>query len=115
MAGSLPGETLHVAGGAALAVVYASYQSRHWSRVAPLRPRLDYAIGLLASVSLALTLLTGLVLAMPWWEVRVAERSAAAVSYPAWVSGAHLAFTMLALTFVGAHLGAVLLRDARGR
>lgn len=113
--GALPGEALHVLAGAALAGAYAVYQWQHWGRVSPFRARLDYAMGLLASIGLALTLLTGFALAVPWWRVRVVAHSGGTVDYPAWVSGTHLAFTMLALTFVGAHLGAVLLRDARRR
>lgn len=111
-AGRTPGESLHVAAGAALALVYAAYQWQHWNRVAPWRSRLDFAMGLLAALSMAGALGTGLWLAAPWWHVRVVERSSGAVPYSTTLGGAHNIMSMLVLTFAGAHLAAVLLRDA---
>ncbi len=109
--GTTPGEALHVVAGVALTVVYAVYQWQHWSRVEPFRARLDYAIGLLAALSMAATNLTGLALGLDWWRVRVVHHDASAVSYPPPLSAAHNIGSMLVLTFVGAHLGAVLMRD----
>ena len=111
-AGRTPGESLHVVAGAALTLVYAAYQWRHWTRVSPWRGRLDYALGLIAALSMGCALGTGLVLAAPWWNARVVARSAEAVAYPTTLSAAHNIMSMLVLTFVGAHLAAVLLRDA---
>ena len=51
--GRLPDEALHVLAGAALTAVYALYQWRHWRRVRPFRARLDYALGLIAALSLS--------------------------------------------------------------
>lgn len=113
--GRVPGETLHVAAGALLALAYLSYQWLHWSRVAPWRSRLDYAMGLIATASMAGALGTGLWLAAPWWRTRIVAGSAEAVAYPASLSAAHNVMSMLVLTFVGAHLAAVLLRDAAAR
>jgi hypothetical protein len=113
--GTLPGEALHVGGGALLVLFYAVYQWQHWFRVAPWRSRLDYAMGLIAALSMAGALGTGIWLATPWWQARVVARSADAVSYPAALSAAHNVMSMLVLTFVGAHLAAVLLRDAAAR
>ncbi len=111
--GVIPGETLHVIGGVALTVAYAIYQWQHWSRVAPFRARLDYALGLIAAVFMAATNLTGLWLGALWWHVRISEASGEAVRYPSALSAAHNIGSMVVLTFVGAHLGAVLTRDAR--
>lgn len=111
--GGTPGETLHVLAGAALAGVYAVYQWRHWGRVAPLRARLDHALGLLASGAMATTLLTGFVLAVPWWRARVEAASAAPVIYPPALSAVHNIGSMLLLTFVLTHVAAVLMRDRR--
>ena len=113
--GRTPGETLHVAAGAALTLAYALYQWQHWSRVAPWRSRLDYAMGLIAALSMGATLATGYALAWPWWNVRVVAHGTGAVPYPTPVSAAHNIMSMLVLTFVGAHLAAVLLRDAGAR
>lgn len=113
--GVTPFEALHVWCGIALTACYAIYQVKHWHRVAPFRARLDYAIGLIASIFMAATNLTGLVLAFPWWETRIAGASAAPVAYPPLLSAAHNIGSMLVLTFVGAHLGAVLMRDRRPR
>ena len=114
-AGSLPGETLHVLVGAGLTLVYVVYQWQHWFRVSPWRGRLDYALGLIGAIAMGLTLLTGYVLAWPWWRVRVIARSHEAVAYTPFVSGAHNIMSMLVLTFVLSHLAAVLLRDRSGR
>ena len=111
--GTTPGETIHVIGGLLLTVVYVAYQWHHWLRVAPFRPRLDYALGLLATLFMALALLSGLVLGLYWWEARMAASTAAKVAYPALLSAAHNIASMLVLAFVGSHLGAVLLRDRR--
>ena len=115
--GRSPGEALHVLAGALLTGVYAVYQVAHWRRVTPLRARLDYALGLLAAGSMALTLATGWLLALPWWRTRVVAHDAGAVPYAATESAVHNIGGMLVLTFALAHLGAVLFRDraARGR
>ena len=113
--GSTPGESLHVVLGAALAGVYAAYQWSHWTRVRPFRPRLDYSIGLLAGIAMTLTLASGLALAAPWWTARVVARSAGPVAYAPALSALHNIGSMLTLTFAGAHLAAVLMRDARAR
>jgi hypothetical protein len=112
-AGRTPGETVHVAGGVALTALYVVYQWGHWGRVAPFRKRLDYALGLIATLSLALAQLTGLWLGVEWWRTRAV--GPAAVPYTPLVSAAHNVMSMFVLTFVGAHLGAVLQRDARAR
>jgi hypothetical protein len=108
--GSLPGETLHVAAGLALTAVYAAYQWTHWRRVAPWRARADYALGLLAALSMALVNLSGLWLALSWWRGRGGP-----VDYPAPLSAVHNIGGMIVLTFAAAHLGAVLRRDRTGR
>jgi len=113
--GQAPGETLHVAGGALLTLAYLAYQWPHWLRVAPWRSRLDYAMGLIAAASMAGALGTGLWLAWPWWRTRIVAGSAEAVAYPASLSAVHNVMSMLVLTFVGAHLAAVLLRDAAAK
>jgi hypothetical protein len=108
VAGQSPGVTLHVLAGLVLTVVYAAYQWSHWFRVAPFRARLDYALGLIAASSLVITQATGLVLGWIWWRA-----AGAAPAYPALLSAFHNIMSMLVLTFVGAHLGAVLVRDRR--
>lgn len=113
--GRTPGEALHVVAGALLTLVYAVYQVQHWNRVAPWRSRLDYAMGLIAALSMGATLATGYALAWPWWLARIVAGSAAAVPYPTALSAAHNIMSMLVLTFVGAHLAAVLLRDAAAK
>jgi hypothetical protein len=113
--GRTPGEALHVGAGALLTLVYSLYQLQHWNRVAPWRSRLDYAMGLIAALSMGATLATGVALAWPWWQLRVQAHGAGAVSYPTAVSAAHNIMSMLVLTFVGAHLAAVLLRDAAAK
>ena len=114
-AGTLPGVTVHVIAGAGLTLVYAIYQWQHWFRVSPVRDRLDYALGLIAAIAMGFTLATGYVLAWPWWSHRIAQRSEAPVVYPSFASAAHTIMSMLVLTFVLAHLGAVLLRDRAGK
>jgi len=114
--GTLPGETLHVAAGGALTLVYVGYQWQHWRRVAPWRNRLDYALGLIATLSLVATLATGIVLTVPWWEMRMVAGSDGAVPYATLTSAAHNIMGMLVMTFLGAHVAAVLRRDrARAR
>jgi hypothetical protein len=109
--GSVPGETPHVVVGVALTLVYAVYQWRHWRRVTPIRKRLDYGIGLLAAGFMALTNVSGLLLAGGWAAARWGSAPGAAAVYPPALSAVHTIGSMLVLTFVGAHLGAVLLRD----
>ena len=104
--GSVPGETPHILAGLGLTLVYAGYQWRHWRRVAPFRARADYALGLLAALSMALVNLSGLWLALSWWQER-----GAAVDYPPLLSALHNIGSMVVLTFAAAHLGAVLRRD----
>jgi hypothetical protein len=111
VAGRTPGETLHIVAGVALTALYAIYQWRHWVRVRPFRPQLHYALGLIAAVFMALTNLTGLWLAAFWWHDRIATPGGAAVRYPAALAGVHNVASMVVLSFVGAHLGAVLFRD----
>ena len=113
--GRTPGEALHVGAGALLTLVYALYQVQHWNRVAPWRSRLDYAMGLIAALSMGATLATGYALAWPWWQVRVGAHGSGPITYPTSVSAAHNIMSMLVLTFVGAHLAAVLLRDAAAK
>jgi hypothetical protein len=115
VSGETPGETLHVGAGALLAPVYVLYQWRHWKRVRPWRNRLDHALGLISAASMAGALGTGLALALPWWELRVVERSEATVPYPPLLSAAHNIMSLLVLTFAAAHVAAVLLRDVGGR
>jgi hypothetical protein len=115
--GSKPGEALHVGAGLALTLVYVAYQWGHWRRVAPWRSRLDYGLGLMAAVSMALTNLSGLVLALDW-----ARRTGlmpgggaadpGASSSPALI-GFHNVASMVVLTFVASHLGAVLRRASK--
>jgi len=114
-AGRTPGETLHVVLGCVLLIVYAIYPWNHWRRVAPLRSRLDYGLGLLAAGSMVFVNVTGLLLGVSWWRDRVAAPVAGEVEYPALLSAMHNIASMLILTFAGAHLGAVLFRDARRR
>jgi hypothetical protein len=109
--GSTPGEALHVGAGLALTIVYAVYQWRHWRRVWMQRG-LHFVIGLLAASFMALANLTGLALGAVWWRDRVAGNAAAA-AYPPALSAVHNIGSMLVLTFVGAHVAAVLMRDRR--
>ena len=109
--GTSPGESLHVIGGLALTMCYAAYQWRHWNRVRPFRARPDYALGLVAALSMAAVNGTGLALAVFWWRDRWIAHAAA--WYPPALSAAHNIGSMLVLAFVGAHLGAVLLRERR--
>ena len=114
-AGSTPGEALHVLAGALLTLVYAIYQWQHWARVSPWRGRLDYVLGLIGAMSMGVTLATGFMLASPWWSARVVARDGGPVLYPSAVSAAHNIMSMLVLTFVLAHLAAVLLRDRQSK
>lgn len=111
-AGATPGIALHVAAGFALALAWSAYQWSHWRRVAPWRPRLDYVLGLIGASSMLLVLASGFALTPAWWGARDAGGDAA---YPAWLSGAHNVMSMFVLTFVGAHLFAVLQRSGRAR
>ena len=113
VAGTTPGETLHVAGGIALTALYAHYQWQHWRRVRPFRPLLHYTLGLIAALAMALANLTGLWLAAHWWQDRYLVPLATPVRYPPLLSGIHNVLSMVVLTFAGAHLGAVLLRDRK--
>ena len=113
--GSTPGETLHVLVGALLTGVYAAYQWRHWRRVAPFRDRLDYLMGLLGAISMVAVQVTGLALGVAWWRDRVMLPQDGEVAYPPLLSAAHNIASLLVLSFVGAHLGAVLMRDLRAR
>ena len=108
--GTAPGETLHVVAGLGLTGVYGVYQWRHWRRVAPVRPRLDYVLGLIAAATMALTLLSGLWLGAFWWLRKLATPGTM-VDYPALPAALHNIGNMLVIAFVGAHLGAVLARD----
>jgi len=114
--GSKPGEALHVGAGLALTLVYAAYQWGHWRRVAPWRSRLDYGLGLLAAVAMALTNLSGLALALDWARrtglMPGGAASGPAASSPALV-GFHNVASMVVLTFVAAHVGAVLRRAGK--
>lgn len=112
-AGRTPGETLHVVLGMALLFVYAVYQWRHWNRVAPVRARLDYGLGLLAAGSMVLVNVTGVMLGLEWWRDRFVAPVAGEVAYTPLVSAVHNIACMLVLTFAGGHLGAVLFRDQR--
>jgi len=103
--GVTPGETLHVIGGIVLTALYAAYQWRHWLRVRPVRMRLDYGLGLLATASLFLTQASGFALAFTWWQAR-----GVAADYAPVVVALHNIGSMLVLTFVAAHVGAVLQR-----
>ena len=106
--GRLPGERSHVLVGIPLALFYAAYLWQHWRRVSPIRARLDYALGLIAAFSLAASLTLGGWLGWLWWRSR---GSGAPPHYPEIVSAAHNITSMLVLTFVLAHLLAVLARD----
>lgn len=109
--GSTPGEALHVGAGLVLTGLYAVYQWRHWLRVG-LQRGLHFVIGLFAAAFMALTNLTGLALGASWWRDRVVT-GAAAAAYPPALSAVHNIGSMLVLTFVGAHVAAVLMRDRR--
>ena len=105
--GASPGEAAHVLLGVALTVVYAAYQWGHWRRVRPFRSQVHHALGLIAASFMALTQLTGFALAVTWWR----DRGTALVHYPVWLSAVHNVASMVVLTFVAAHVGAVLFRD----
>ena len=110
VSGTLPGEALHAAVGVAFTATYALYQWRHWKRVRPFRCQLHHALGLIAASFMALSSASGLWLAAHTWHDRVVA-PIAAVRYPAVLSGVHNVASMVVLTFVGAHVGAVLFRD----
>lgn len=110
-AGATPGETLHVVAGLLLTFVFIAYQWQHWMRVKPYRAQLHYILGVLSTAFMALTLLTGLALSAYWWRDRVASHAHGPAAYPPVLSGIHNIGSMLVLTFVGAHLAAVLMRD----
>ena len=112
-AGQTPGETLHVIAGVALTLVYAIYQWQHWNRISPFRARLYYSIGLLAALAMVATNVTGLILGWAWWQVRFVLQSGSDVAYAPLLSAVHNIGSMLVLTFVAGHVGAVLLRDWR--
>jgi len=109
--GATPGEALHIIAGVALSLVYAIYQWRHWLRVG-LQRGLHFTIGLLAASFMTLANLTGLALGAIWWRDRVSGNAAAA-AYPSALSAVHNIGSMPVLTFVGAHIAAVLMRDRR--
>jgi hypothetical protein len=107
--GGLPALRLHLVAGLALTLVYTIYQVTHWNRVAPWRTRPDFVLGLIAALSMAAVNLTGLALAWIWWQAR---RAGTVAAYPTALSAVHTLGTMLVLTFVGAHVVAVVQRDA---
>ena len=111
--GTRPGETVHVGAGVALTGVYALYQWGHWRRVLPWRSRLDYGLGLLAATSMAITNVSGLLLAVPWARRAGMLRGAAPPASPTTLLGFHNVASMVVLTFVAAHLAAVLRRTAK--
>ncbi|HEY6866038.1 MAG TPA: hypothetical protein VI792_02210 [Candidatus Eisenbacteria bacterium] len=111
--GTLPGEAIHVVAGVALTLAYAVYQWSHWTRVRPFRPRMHYALGLIAACSMALTNLTGLALGWMWWAR--GPGAGATAGYPPLLSALHDIGCMMTLTFILSHLGAVLARDRRAR
>ncbi|MGH7740929.1 MAG: hypothetical protein ACRENS_02785 [Candidatus Eiseniibacteriota bacterium] len=106
--GTVPGERSHVLVGIPLALFYTLYLWQHWRRVSPVRARLDYVLGLIAAGSLIASLALGTALGWLWWNSR---GSGQPPHYPEWVSAAHNITSMLVLTFVLAHLLAVLARD----
>jgi hypothetical protein len=61
---------------------------------------------------MALVNLTGLALAACWWQDRVHAPTADPVRYPVALSAVHNVASMVVLSFVLAHLGAVV---SRGR
>jgi hypothetical protein len=111
IAGRAPGETIHIFGGAALAGIYVVYQARHWRRVNALRWRLDHTLGLIAAVFMVVTLGSGLILALSWWDARKVASDTSEVIYSASWSAVHNVASLLVLTFLGAHVCAVLFRD----
>lgn len=111
--GRRPGETLHVVAGVPLAAFYAVYQWRHWQRVSPFRGRPDHVLGVVAATVMCFTLATGLALGVLWWQARGSSLASGEVSYPVALSSVHNIGSMLVMAFVGAHLIAVLGRDAR--
>jgi hypothetical protein len=111
--GTLPGESLHVWAGIALAGVYAAYQWQHWLRVRSVRSGLDRLLGYLTASSMVATLVTGIWLGWEWWRhVRVGAPGH--VPYASWLSGAHNIASMLVAAFVASHVGVILLRERPG-
>lgn len=108
--GAAPTLSLHWYAGFAFTVVYVGYQIQHWSRVQPLRARLDHVLGVLATASLLATQWSGYADGWEWFN---RGRPLAYTAFPATLSAIHNVMSMLSLTFVGAHLGAVLLRGSR--
>ena len=109
--GVAPGETLHVVCGVALTLAYLIYQTRHWLRVAPPRARLDYALGIIAALAMIAANGFGLMLGVIWWRARTDPAGGAGIHYPPLLSAMHNIASLLVITFVLAHLGAVLARD----
>ena len=110
--GRAPTVSLHWYAGFAFTLVYAIYQIQHWNRVQPLRARLDHVLGVVATSSLIATQVSGY-----WvgWEWFTRGRPMGYTAFPSALSATHNVMSMLAMTFVGAHLGAVLLRESRAR
>lgn len=110
--GSAPTVSLHWFAGFAFTLVYVIYQIQHWTRVQPLRARLDHVLGVVATTSLIITQVSGY-----WvgWEWFMRGRPLGYTAFPAALSATHNVMSMLAMTFVGAHFGAVLLRESRAR
>lgn len=111
-AGTAPTLSLHWYAGFAFTLVYGLYQVQHWLRVQPLRARLDHVLGMVATASLVVTQVSGYWVGAEWFA---RGRPAGYTAFPAALSATHNVMSMLTLTFVGAHLGAVLLRDSRAR
>jgi hypothetical protein len=109
-AGTAPGETLHVVAGVGFTVLYAVYQWRHWRRVRPFRRLLDHGLGLIAALMIAFVNITGLWLGVLWWQGRHLPLD---MRYPSGLAAMHNVAAMLVVSFVPAHLGAVLLRAGR--
>ena len=105
--GAAPGLSLHWWAGWALVPAYLAYLTGHLRRVWPVRARLDYGLGVLAAASVGLTLGSGIADGMGWWR---AGMPPGYTKFDTALSGLHNVASMLTLTFVGAHLAAVLLR-----
>lgn len=110
--GAAPTLSLHWFAGFAFTLVYIVYQVQHWNRVQPVRPRLDHVLGVVASTSLMIAQVSGYWVGAEWF---LRGRPPGYTTFPATLSALHNVMSMLSLTFVGAHIGAVLLRDSRGR
>jgi hypothetical protein len=111
--GSLPGEALHVLAGVALTLAWTIYQWRHWTRVRPFRSQLHFALGLIAALAMGLTNVSGLALGWTWWRHHL--DGSGPPPYPPPLSAIHDIGSMMTLTFILSHLGAVLARDRRAR